>query len=99
MRWRLLSDARILPIVVLATALVGAPVMVFSSEGLPRLQTVNRELDAVDEENAELRREIEVLRAQVVLLRDDPAAIERLARDDLGLVRQSEVVFQFPDER
>jgi cell division protein FtsB len=31
-------------------------------------------------------------------MRDDPAAIEQLARQDLGLVRQNEVVFQFPTE-
>jgi cell division protein FtsB len=31
----------------------------------------------------------------VARLRDDPAALERIARDDLGLVRQTEVVFQF----
>jgi cell division protein FtsB len=28
-------------------------------------------------------------------LRDDPAAVERIARDQLGMVRRSEVVFQF----
>ncbi|MCK6592584.1 MAG: septum formation initiator family protein [Polyangiaceae bacterium] len=32
-------------------------------------------------------------------LRDDPSAVERIARDDLGLVRQTEVVFQFPVRR
>jgi cell division protein FtsB len=29
-------------------------------------------------------------------LREDPVAVERIARDELGLVRTSEVVFQFP---
>ena len=43
--------------------------------------------------------EIEELRGRVERLRDDPTAVERIARDDLGLVRQSEVVFQFPPRR
>jgi cell division protein FtsB len=86
---------RALPIVVLVVALVGAPVMIFSPEGLPRLRGLERELAAVEEENRELAREIEERRAGVTRLRDDPAALERIARDDLGLVRQTEVVFQF----
>ncbi len=65
---------------------------------MPRLETVEGELRSVERENAGLRREIDVLRARVAKLRDDPAAVERLARDELGLIRQSEVVFQFPPE-
>ena len=90
---------RILPIAVLAIALVGAPIMILAPDGLPRLRTVESELSTVENENAQLSREIEVSRAQVLRLRADPAALERLARDELGLVRQSEVVFQFPRAR
>jgi cell division protein FtsB len=88
-----------LPVAVLAMALVGAPVMILSPQGLPRLRGLERELSDVEEENAALRREIETLRGRVARLRDDPQAVERIARDDLGLVRQSEVVFQFPTRR
>ena len=52
--------------------------------------------DDLERENAELRREIDVLRARVQKLRNDPAAVEQLARDELGLIRHSEVVYQFP---
>ena len=90
---------QLLPITLLAVALLGAPVLIFSREGLPRLQAVEKELAMVDQENAQLRREIEVLRGRVSRLRDDPAAIEQLGRSQLGLVRQSEVVFQLPAER
>lgn len=88
-----------LPVGVLALALAGAPLMIFSSEGLPRLRSVEKELRTVERENQQLRREIDVLRARVARLRDDPAAIEQLARAELGLVRQSEVVFQLPTRR
>ncbi len=86
---------RVLPIAVLILALVGAPLMIFAPEGLPRLRSLERELDGVQEENRELEREIDELRGHVGRLRDDPAAVERIARDDLGLVRQTEIVFQF----
>lgn len=90
---------RVLPIGILALALIGAPIMIFSPEGLPRLRAVEKELADVEEDNAALRREIDALRGKVARLRDDPAAIERIARDNLGLVRQTEVVFQFPVKR
>src|SRR5690242_4732180 len=86
---------RTLPIAALIVAVVGAPIMIFSPQGLPRLRELERELADVEEENAELGRQIEALRGKVARLRDDPTAVERIARDNLGLVRQSEVVFQF----
>ena len=88
-----------LPVGVLVVAVVGAPVMIFSPQGLPRLRGLERELSDVQEENADLGREIESLRGRVARLRDDPTAVERIARDNLGLVRQTEVVFQFPNPR
>ena len=90
---------RALPIAVLVVAAIGAPVMILSPQGLPRLRGLQRELADVEEDNAELRRQIEALRGKVARLRDDPSAVERIARDDLGLVRQTEVVFQFPTRR
>lgn len=90
---------RILPIAIMVVALVGAPILIFSPEGLPRLRGLEREMTSVQDENQRLEREIEELRGHVERLRDDPAAVERIARDDLGLVRRSEVVFQFPPRR
>jgi cell division protein FtsB len=90
---------RVLPVAVLVVAVVGAPVLIFAPQGLPRLRGLERELADVNEENAELRREIESLRGRVARQKDDPAALERMARDHLGLVRQTEVVFQFQARR
>ena len=86
---------RLLPVAVLLLALIGAPLMIFSRDGLPRLRGLERELASVEAENRDAQREIEELRGYVARLRDDPAAVERIARDDLGLMRQSEIVFQF----
>lgn len=90
---------RVLPLAILVVAVVGAPVMIFSPEGLPRLRGLERELAQVEDETAELGREIETLRGRVQRLRDDPTAVERIARDNLGMLRQTEVVFQFPVTR
>jgi cell division protein FtsB len=86
---------RTLPIAMLSLALVAVPVLVLQPQGLPRLRALQTELDQVDAENDELRRDVGRLRIEVNALRDDPAAVERIARDELGMVRRSEVVFQF----
>jgi cell division protein FtsB len=80
---------------ILAIALVGAPLLIFQPEGLPRMRALEKELGEVTAENAELKRDVGRLRVQVKELRDEPAAVERIARDQLGLVRKSEIVFQF----
>lgn len=84
-----------LPLAVLTVSLVAVPVLVLEPQGLPRMRALERELAAVQDENAELRRNVSRLRGDVRDLRDDPAAVEKIAREQLGLVRKSEVVFQF----
>jgi len=86
---------RALPIGMLSLALVAVPVLVLEPQGLPRLRGLQKELDQVQAENDDLEREVARLRVEVKQLRDDPAAVERIARDELGMVRKSEVVFQF----
>jgi cell division protein FtsB len=86
---------RTLPIGLLSLALVAVPVLVLEPQGLPRLRALQKELDDVNTENEDLGREVNRLRVEVRRLRDDPAAVERIARDELGMVRKNEVVFQF----
>ncbi len=86
---------RVLPIAMLAVSLVAVPVLILAPEGLPRLRALEHEMAGVNEENEQLKRDIGHLRIEVRDLRDDPAAVERIARDQLGLVRKSEVVYQF----
>ncbi|MFO0677428.1 MAG: septum formation initiator family protein [Polyangiaceae bacterium] len=90
---------RALPIGVLLLALVAVPILVFQPEGLPRLRALEKEMAEVSSQNAELRRDVKKLRVEVTQLKDDPTAVERIARDKLGLVRRSEVVFQFGAKR
>jgi cell division protein FtsB len=90
---------RALPIGVLGLALFGVPILVLEPEGLPRMRALQKELASVDAENDALRREVTQLRDDVKHLRDDPVAVEKIARDQLGLVRKSEIVFQFPRDK
>jgi cell division protein FtsB len=51
-----------------------------------RLQELNHSVEGLREENNRLRAEIKALR-------EDPRAVEKLAREDLGLSRRGEIVF------
>ncbi len=84
-----------LPLAVLTISVVAVPVLVLEPEGLPRMRALEKELQGVQAENADLRRDVTRLRGEVKDLREEPAAVERIAREQLGLVRKSEVVFQF----
>ena len=63
------------------------------------MRAVERELQTVQAENRALKRDAADLKTEVRALRDDPAAVEHIARDQLGMVRKSEIVFQFPKPR
>jgi cell division protein FtsB len=88
---------RVLPIGILAVAAIAVPVMMLSPTGFQRLDNLRRERTRADDEISRLSLEIRELRAEVERIKKDPAAVERAARDELGLVRQTEIVFQFKD--
>ena len=90
-----LTPERALPAVLVAISVVAVPILVFSPTGLSRLRQLEAERDRVDREVAQVTHQIEQLRAEVARAKSDPAAVERIARDELGLVRQTEIVFQF----
>jgi cell division protein FtsB len=86
-----------LPLGLLLFAIVFVPLRILEAEGLPRYRALRAELQQTRESNARLRREVIDLQRQVVRLRDDPEAIERIARDEIGMLRGDELVFQFQD--
>jgi cell division protein FtsB len=87
----------LLPLALLVATGVLVPVRMLDAQGLPRYRALTVELREVERDNERLAREVAELSREVTALRADPAAIERLARDELGMVRDQEVVFQFPE--
>jgi cell division protein FtsB len=92
-----ITAAWLLPLGLLLLASVVVPLRVFETEGLPRYRALRKELHETREKNDRMRREVLQLREQVGRLQSDPEAIERLARDELGMLRNDEIVFQFPE--
>lgn len=86
---------RVLPLAILTLAVVAVPALVWAPSGLPRLEKLRSEQVRVGETVSRLSADIRRLRAEVERVKADPAHVERVARDELGLVRRTEVVFQF----
>jgi cell division protein FtsB len=84
-----------------AVALGYAPFLLYRRSGLARYLRLKAERDALHETNLRTHEANQRLRAELQALADDETgqalsrpAIERSARDELGLVRPGEVVFQ-----
>ena len=85
----------ILPFTMLVCAIIFVPARILADEGLPRYRALQAEQVDLDAQNERMRREVRDLQREVQALRTDPSAIERIARDELGMVRPGEVIFQF----
>ena len=85
----------LLPLGLLLFAIVFVPLRVLEAEGLPRYRALRNELEQTRGNNARMQRQVQELTRKVDRLRNDPQAIERIARDELGMLRSDEIVFQF----
>ena len=92
------SFQRLVPLSVLVIAAASVPTMLWSPSGLSRLESLQRQREALDLERQRLGRDIERLRFQADGIKTSPSTIERVARDELGLVRQTELVVHFKKE-
>jgi|GEM_PF-6938587 len=83
---------RILPAAVLAMGAIGAPTLLVGTGGISRLTTLEAERAKVESEILRERTRIEELRATARAVKQAPATLEAMARDQLGLVRATEMV-------
>lgn len=79
-------------LVLVVDALIGEKGLVESMRARRRYQEVQASLDALRRDNARLRDEMR-------RLNEDPATIESVAREELGLIRPGEVVFILKDAK
>jgi cell division protein FtsB len=71
---------------------------IFGSHGLlamrrtqSQIQELHGEIDRLNQENSNLNKQVQALRT-------DPKAVERIAREEMGLARPGEMIFKLPDE-
>ena len=70
----------------------------FAEGGLAEANRLQAQLEEVEAENAELTARNEALTREVIALQDGTEAVEKNAREHLGLIKEGEVYFQFVEE-
>jgi len=69
---------------------------VFSDRGLPELQHARTRVSGLRADIARLEADNARLRAEIESVKKSSYAVERIAREDLGMSRKGEVVYMLP---
>ena len=100
MLWRVSPPRSLRQRLAVATAAMVSGVLVaaavFGSRGLLHLRSLTTEETQISQRIASLLRENERLRERLRRLRTDDRTLERLAREQLGMLRPGEIVYRFP---
>lgn len=72
-----------------------ALITVIGERGVLHLWRLRGEKNRLDEQNFRLQKENEALRQRIYRIRNDNAYLEKLAREELNLVRPGEIVYRF----
>lgn len=75
------------------------PYHIYARSGFARYLELEADLVEMQRHNRELRHEIEKLGREAAALREDPRAVERVARQELGWVRPGDLVLDLREGR
>ena len=67
----------------------------FGEKGIFNLLRIQKEVARIKEKNAKLEEENQKLREEVKRLQTDRRYIEEIARKELGMVKEGEIIYQF----
>jgi cell division protein FtsB len=79
-----------------AAVLLAAVLGVYGVTGLVRMRDMQREIARVEHDIATLRDQAGRLTEMINRLQHDPSFLEKLGREEHGLVREGETVLKFP---
>ena len=70
----------------------------FGEKGVIKIIQLRRERDRILADVSRIQEENKMLQEEIKRLRDDPRYLESVARRDLGLIKENEILFIFEDE-
>jgi cell division protein FtsB len=70
---------------------------IFGPHGVIAMRRTQREIQQIQQQIGKINAENKSLAEQVNSLKTDPKAIERIAREEMGLARPGELIFKLPD--
>ncbi len=87
----------LIPIAFLISLIVIVAISIFGKGGYPHLQSLRHSLDRQNSRNEDRELYIKDLKSEVYSLERDDRALERAAREHLGMARPNEEVYFFED--
>jgi cell division protein FtsB len=70
---------------------------IFGQHGFIAMRRTQQEIDEIRDQIGRVNDENKSLADQVNALKTDPKAIERIAREEMGLARPGELIFKLPE--
>jgi len=80
---------------ILISLLIFGTLTFFGEKGIFHLFRLQKELARVKEKNYKLEEENQTLKEEVKRLKSDKRYIEEIARKELGMVKEGEIIYQF----
>jgi cell division protein FtsB len=87
-----------LPASLLLAALIFLPLKLLDDRGLSRVEDLSSQLEVLRDKNRRIRWKNRALRKEIRAFHSDPQYVEKVARDELGMVGPDEIIYQFPTE-
>lgn len=86
-------------LVLLLVFIVLAVHEIFGENGYLALRQQRRQLETLQEQIQELKKQNTELTRQIKALKSDPQAIERVAREQMRMAKPGEIIYTLPDKK
>lgn len=73
-------------------------ILLFGDLGIIKYRALNKTKKSLEKEISQLEKENKLLKTQIDSLKEDPFYIEKYAREEFGLARPDEYIFQFQEK-
>lgn len=75
------------------------PFEIYGEKGIKQYLKLKQELHLIRDRNGKLKVRVSRIRSEIEALREDRETLERVARDELGLIKEGELVFVVRKQR
>lgn len=93
-----MKKRRILILVVISLLILGS-LTFFGEKGIFNLLRLRKEVVRIKEKNSQLEGENQRLKEEIKKLQSDRRYIEEIARKELGMVKEGEIIYRFDDKK
>jgi len=93
-----MKKKRLLLLLLISLLILGS-LTFFGEKGIFNLLRLRKEVVRIKEKNLRLEEENQKLKEEVKRLQSDKRYIEEIARKELGMVKEGEIIYQFEDKK